>query len=221
MTSLHSQPRHIGFLNLPSVLDREVPPDMRDLKNVRPTHFTLATTAPYGSNSTWPSESTSCAVPPFPNGDRYNTSALAPAGFKSIVRACPLIFSATTTVDPPSSVEALRVNANTCSSSPTASYAPFRNAGSSFLNNNSRLYILKIESGSAFSVSTLYFTALGGIGSHGFVPVVKPACFPAFHCIGVRSPSRPFSFGQPSFPIGSCTSSLRAGSVVRIPISSP
>ena len=41
------------------------------------------------------------------------------------------------------------------------------------------------------------------------------------HCIGVRSPSRPFSFGQPVMPIGSRTSSLRVGSVVRMPISSP
>ena len=35
------------------------------------------------------------------------------------------------------------------------------------------------------------------------------------------SPSRPFSFGQPRLPIGSCTSSMRVGSVVRIPSSSP
>jgi hypothetical protein len=41
------------------------------------------------------------------------------------------------------------------------------------------------------------------------------------HCIGVRSPSRPFSFGQPLRPIGSFTSSWRIGGVVFIPISSP
>src|SRR2546429_2172942 len=46
--------------------------------------------------------------------------------------------------------------------------------------------------------------------------VLKPAFFVVSHCIGVRSPSRPFSSGQPIFPMGSWTSSLRAGGVVRI-----
>ena len=62
--------------------------------------------------------------------------------------------------------------------------------------------------------------ALGGTGSHG-IPVVKPACVFPSHCMGVRSPSRPFSFGQPVIPMGSFTSSLRVGGVVFIPISSP
>ena len=57
---------------------------------------------------------------------------------------------------------------------------------------------MKIESGSLLSASTLYLDALGGTGSQGFADEVKPASAEASHCIGVRSPSRPFSFGQPS-----------------------
>ena len=52
--------------------------------------------------------------------------------------------------------------------------------------------------------------------------MLKPAwALDVSHCIGVRSPSRPFSFGQPLMPIGSRTSSTRVGVAVRCPISSP
>ena len=53
----------------------------------------------------------------------------------------------------------------------------------------------------------------GGDGEPG-LPLVKPAFGVVFHCMGVRSPSRPFSLGHPVRPIGSLTSSLRVGGVV-------
>ncbi len=48
--------------------------------------------------------------------------------------------------------------------------------------------------------------------------VLKPACgLEASHCMGVRSPSRPFSLGQPVMPMGSFTSSRRVGVAVVMP----
>ncbi len=40
---------------------------------------------------------------------------------------------------------------------------------------------------------------------------LNPAFLESSHCMGVRSPSRPFSLGQPVTPMGSFTSSLRGG----------
>jgi len=78
------------------------------------------------------------------------------------------------------------------------------------------------ESTRPVSAATLLLAALAGIGSHVVTPDgEKPAFGAPLHCIGVRSPSRPFSFGQPVMPTGSRTSSLRFGGVVTMPISSP
>jgi hypothetical protein len=67
------------------------------------------------------------------------------------------------------------------------------------------------------SVSRLCVFADGGIGNQG-LPVVNPTFVPLIHCIGVRSPSRSLSSGQPSAPMGSFTSSLQF-SVLRLRVS--
>src|SRR5712692_4663154 len=68
------------------------------------------------------------------------------------------------------------------------------------------------ELGSFDSVAALWDLELGGTGSHGSF-WLNPAFVSVFHCIGVRSPSRPISCGHPVRPIGSFTSSLRLGSL--------
>ena len=59
---------------------------------------------------------------------------------------------------------------------------------------------------------------LGGTGSQGFTPEVKPAWGEASHCIGVRWGSRLCS--GLSFPFGSCINSRGIGTSC-IPNSSP
>src|SRR5215469_12807271 len=99
-------------------------------------------------------------------------------------------------------------------------FAPLAITGFVLLSSISPLYQDSRELGSPFCAFTFTVVYAGGIGSQG-VPVVNPALGESSHCIGVRSPSRPFSFGQPVRPTGSFTSSTRVGGVVLMPISSP
>src|ERR1700739_1159619 len=91
-----------------------------------------------------------------------------------------------------------------------------------FLSRIRVWYQVRSDFGSPFSICTLTVEAFGGTGSQGFaVGASNPAFGADVHCMGVRSPSRPLSFGQPVRPTGSFTSSFRVGGVVFMPISSP
>src|ERR1700751_227922 len=99
---------------------------------------------------------------------------------------------------------------------------PSWNAGTVLRSSMSFLYQLIMELGSASSLWTLTEMKVSGMGSQVLTPgLEKPALGPLSHCMGVRSPSRPFSLGQPVMPMGSRTSALRVGCVVFMPISSP
>ena len=127
-------------------------------------------------------------------------------------------FTLTTTWPAPG---ACRIQLNTLMLSVSSMMlAPRSIAGTVFFNWIRLLYQASNERGSFVCAATLIVFALGGTGSHGS-PVVNPALSLASHCIGVRSPSRPFSFGHPVTPMGSFTSCLRFGGVVFMPISSP
>src|SRR5260370_42320053 len=97
--------------------------------------------------------------------------------------------------------------------------SPSANAGALRRSLMRSRYQARSDCGAALSTATFVFVKDEGIGSQVFAALLKPAFFVPVHCMGVRSPSRPFSFGHPARPRGSRTSSFRVGVVVFMPIS--